>query len=209
MNLPKGRAAMATLVATEGSSPRSTGSRMWVDEAGRIVGSVTIGGCVDARVIEASTRALENGEPALLTMALGDEDAWAIGMTCAGTIEVLVEPVDPADPVARALGVASDEVQAGRTVVIVAYVVWSAEAARGTGGWWHGRGRSAMLRWTTRRRVKPPACSRRALRVFVPSGASGSTSSVMRHRSRSSSSVRRTWPCRSSRWAGSWGFARW
>ena len=111
---------MATLVATEGSSPRSTGSRMWVDEAGRIVGSVTIGGCVDARVIEASTRALENGEPALLTMALGDEDAWAIGMTCAGTIEVLVEPVDPADPVARALGVASDEVQAGRTVVIVA-----------------------------------------------------------------------------------------
>ncbi|HWP70903.1 MAG TPA: XdhC/CoxI family protein [Gemmatimonadaceae bacterium] len=120
MNLPKGRAAMATLVATEGSSPRSTGSRMWVDEAGRIVGSVTIGGCVDARVIEASTRALENGEPALLTMALGDEDAWAIGMTCAGTIEVLVEPVDPADPVALALGVASDEVQAGRTVVIVA-----------------------------------------------------------------------------------------
>ena len=111
---------MATLVATEGSSPRSTGSRMWVDEAGRIVGSVTIGGCVDARVIEASTRALENGEPALLTMALGDEDAWAIGMTCAGTIEVLVEPVDPADPVARALGVASDEVEAGRTAVIVA-----------------------------------------------------------------------------------------
>ena len=111
---------MATLVATEGSSPRSTGSRMWVDEAGRIVGSVTIGGCVDARVIEASTRALENGEPALLTMALGDEDAWAIGMTCAGTIEVLVEPVDPADPVARALGVASDEVDAGRTAVIVA-----------------------------------------------------------------------------------------
>jgi len=111
---------MATLVATEGSSPRSTGSRMWVDEAGRIVGSVTIGGCVDARVIEASTRALEDGEPALLTMALGDEDAWAIGMTCAGTIEVLVEPVDPADPVAQALGVASEEVEAGRSAVIVA-----------------------------------------------------------------------------------------
>src|SRR6187397_705468 len=120
MNLPKGRAAMATLVATEGSSPRSTGSRMWVDEAGRVVGSVTIGGCVDARVIEASTRALEDGEPALLTVALGDEDAWAIGMTCAGTIEVLIEPVDPADTVAQALGVASDEVAAGRTAVIVA-----------------------------------------------------------------------------------------
>ena len=114
---------MATLVATEGSSPRATGSRMWVDEDGRIVGSVTIGGCVDARVIEASTRALEDDAPALLSMALGDEDAWAIGMTCAGTIEVLVEPVDlrlSDDPVAAALAAARAEVDAGRPAVIVA-----------------------------------------------------------------------------------------
>lgn len=114
---------MATLVATEGSSPRATGSRMWVDEEGRIVGSVTIGGCVDARVIEASTRALDEDAPALLTMALGDEDAWAIGMTCAGTIEVLVEPVDPARPddaVSGALGAAAAEVEAGRPAVVIA-----------------------------------------------------------------------------------------
>ena len=114
---------MATLVATEGSSPRATGSRMWVDEDGRIVGSVTIGGCVDARVIEASTRALEDDAPALLSMTLGDEDAWAIGMTCAGTIEVLVEPVDPrrpADPVSTALGLARAEVEKGRAAVVVA-----------------------------------------------------------------------------------------
>ena len=123
MQLPAGRAAMATLVATEGSSPRSTGSRMWVDEDGRIVGSVTIGGCVDARVIEASAKALEENQPALLSMTLGDEDAWAIGMTCAGTIEVLVEPVDPSqpgDPVAWALGVVRDEVRTGRGAVLVA-----------------------------------------------------------------------------------------
>src|SRR5688572_12625318 len=123
MNLPTRRAALATLVATEGSSPRATGSRMWVDEDGHIVGSVTIGGCVDARVIEASTKALEEDAPALLSMALGDEDAWAIGMTCAGTIEVLVEPVDPArsgDAVALALGAAQSEVEAGRTAVVVA-----------------------------------------------------------------------------------------
>ena len=114
---------MATLVATEGSSPRATGSRMWVDEDGRIVGSVTIGGCVDARVIEASTKALDEDAPALLSMALGDEDAWAIGMTCAGTIEVLVEPVDPAradDAVASALGAAAAEVGAGRPAIVVA-----------------------------------------------------------------------------------------
>jgi xanthine dehydrogenase accessory factor len=114
---------MATLVATEGSSPRATGSRMWVDEEGRIVGSVTIGGCVDARVIEASAKALEDNAPALLSMELGDEDAWAIGMTCAGTIEVLVEPVDTAnagDAVTRALNAARAEVEAGRAAVIVA-----------------------------------------------------------------------------------------
>ena len=114
---------MATLIATEGSSPRATGSRMWVDEEGRILGSVTIGGCVDARVIEAAARSLEDDAPALLSMALGDEDAWAIGMTCAGTIEVLVEPVDPrrqADPVASALGIARAEVEAGRRAVVVA-----------------------------------------------------------------------------------------
>ena len=109
---------MATLVATEGSSPRSTGSRMWVDEDGHILGSVTIGGCVDARVIEASTKALEENEPALLSMALGDEDAWAIGMTCAGTIEVLVEPVEPS--ISHAMDVAAAEVGEGRAVVIVA-----------------------------------------------------------------------------------------
>jgi xanthine dehydrogenase accessory factor len=117
VKVPTRRAAMATLVATEGSSPRATGSRMWVDEDGHIVGSVTIGGCVDARVIEASARALEDDAPALLSMALGDEDAWAIGMTCAGTIEVLVEPVDPAGEVAKALGMARDEVNAGRDAV--------------------------------------------------------------------------------------------
>ena len=113
---------MATLVATEGSSPRTVGSRMWVDEDGSIIGSVTIGGCVDARVIEAATKALEDDAPALLSMALGDEDAFLIGMTCAGTIEVLVEPVDPAassDPVASALGVARAEVDEGRVAVVV------------------------------------------------------------------------------------------
>lgn len=119
-DLPRGRAALATLVASEGSSPRATGSRMWVDEEGRIVGSVTIGGCIDARVIEASMRALAEDEPTLLSVALGDEDAWTIGMTCAGTVQVLVEPVSPDDAVDRVLQGARDAVAAGRTAVVVA-----------------------------------------------------------------------------------------
>ena len=121
--VPKGRAAMATLVATEGGTPRPAGSRMWVDADGSIIGSVTIGGCVDARVLDASARAIESGRPDLLEMALGDEDAWSLGMTCAGTIAVLVEPVDgdaPDDPVADALRVAGEAVRAGRAAVLVA-----------------------------------------------------------------------------------------
>jgi xanthine dehydrogenase accessory factor len=122
-SLPPGRATVATLIATEGTSPKEAGAKMWVDADGRIVGAVTIGGCVDARVIEESARVLADGHPALLQMSLGDEDAWALGMTCGGSIEVLIEPVDAAeasDPIARALRAARDEVEGGRRVVIVA-----------------------------------------------------------------------------------------
>jgi xanthine dehydrogenase accessory factor len=123
IDFPSTRATVATLVATHGTSPKAPGAKMWVGEDGRILGSVTIGGCVDARVIEESARVLASGEPALLEMALGDEDAWALGMTCGGTVELLLEPVDPttlADPVANALQLANGAVAAGRRAVIVA-----------------------------------------------------------------------------------------
>src|SRR5574339_552705 len=95
------RVAMATLVATRGTSPKKEGAKMWVSEAGRILGSVTIGGCVDARVIEESEQVLASSTPRLLTMPLGEEDAWEGGFTCAGTVQVLIEPLDLADPESR------------------------------------------------------------------------------------------------------------
>ena len=120
--LPNRLAAVATLVSTEGSSPKAVGSKMWVDDTGAIVGAVTIGGCVDARVIEESRGVLAKGAARLVAMELGEEDAQALGMTCAGTVEVLIEPYRPApesDPVARSLTIASREVLAGRRVAIV------------------------------------------------------------------------------------------
>jgi xanthine dehydrogenase accessory factor len=54
---------------------------------------VTIGGCVDAQVIEESTNVLGANRPRLLELDLGDEEAWEIGLTCGGTIEVFMEPV--------------------------------------------------------------------------------------------------------------------
>jgi xanthine dehydrogenase accessory factor len=89
----EGRAALATLVSTHGTTPRKEGAKMWVGEGGRILGSVTIGGCVDAEVMAEAEDVLSGARPKLLSLDLGDEDAWEIGLTCGGTIEVFLEPV--------------------------------------------------------------------------------------------------------------------
>lgn len=97
------RVAMATLVATRGTSPKREGAKMWVGEEGRILGSVTIGGCVDARVIAESERVLSTSAPRLVEMTLADEDAWEIGFSCAGDLDVLIEPLEFNKPDGNAL----------------------------------------------------------------------------------------------------------
>jgi xanthine dehydrogenase accessory factor len=66
---------------------------MWVGEGGDLLGSVTIGGCVDAYVIEQAEAVLADQVPRLIELPLGDEDAWELGLSCAGTIEVFIEPL--------------------------------------------------------------------------------------------------------------------
>ncbi len=115
------RVAMATLIATLGTSPKKEGAKLWVGEAGRILGSVTIGGCVDARVIEESEQALARVEPRLLTVALGEEDAWETGFTCAGTVRVMIEPLDFSnadDGLLQRYALIKGEVEAGRCAVM-------------------------------------------------------------------------------------------
>ncbi|HKB26796.1 MAG TPA: XdhC/CoxI family protein [Methylomirabilota bacterium] len=99
------KVAVATLVNTRGTTPRKEGAKMLVGEGGAVLGSVTIGGCVDAQVIEQSEDVLRTLRPRLIEMNLGDEEAWEIGLTCGGTIEVFVEPVafDRGDDAALAL----------------------------------------------------------------------------------------------------------
>src|SRR5438445_8145102 len=88
-----GKVAVATLVNTRGTTPRKEGAKMLVGEGGSVLGSVTIGGCVDAQVIEQTEDVLSTNRPRLLELNLGDEEAWEIGLTCGGTIEVFVEPL--------------------------------------------------------------------------------------------------------------------
>ena len=114
------RAAVATLVATTGGAIRRLGETMWVDDSGAIVGSVTIGGCVDGRAVELAEEVLRHGATRRVSLPLGDEDAWAFGMTCAGNVDLLVEPVDVTsgnDPVADAADIISNAIKAGRSAV--------------------------------------------------------------------------------------------
>ena len=110
------RAVMATLVRTVGTTPRKEGTKMFVDAGGDVFGSVTIGGCVDGRVIEESGRVLASAAPRLLTFELGDQEAWEIGLTCGGNIEVLMEPVT--DAILEVYDAARRELEAGKTVAI-------------------------------------------------------------------------------------------
>src|SRR6058998_3938679 len=118
----EGRAALATLVNTRGTTPRKEGAKMWVGEGGRILGSVTIGGCVDAQVMAEAEDVLAESAPRLLELQLGDEDAWEIGLTCGGTIEVFLEPLalDRADDAAARLYTrARRHATAGHTAAVV------------------------------------------------------------------------------------------
>ncbi|MFC5907876.1 XdhC family protein [Streptacidiphilus monticola] len=90
--------AVATVVAVSGSAPRDPGAALAVDADGEALGSVS-GGCVEGAVYELCQEALRTGEAGLHRFGYSDEDAFAVGLTCGGVIDVYVQPVLPgADP---------------------------------------------------------------------------------------------------------------
>ncbi|MBK3632183.1 XdhC family protein [Streptomyces sp. MBT97] len=91
--LAEGReAAVATVVSVGGSAPRGPGAALAVDGEGTVIGSVS-GGCVEASVYELCARALESGDSVLERFGYSDDDAFAVGLTCGGVLDVLVTPV--------------------------------------------------------------------------------------------------------------------
>jgi xanthine dehydrogenase accessory factor len=87
--------AVATVVAVRGSAPREAGAALAVDGDGNVVGSVS-GGCVEGAVYELCQQVLESGQPVLHRFGYSDEDAYAVGLTCGGVIDVFVQRIDPA-----------------------------------------------------------------------------------------------------------------
>jgi xanthine dehydrogenase accessory factor len=87
-------AALATVVGTFRSAPRQPGASMLVGPAGEAVGSVS-GGCVEGAVYELGEQVLREGRPVLQRYGVSDDDAFAVGLTCGGIIDIFVEKVDP------------------------------------------------------------------------------------------------------------------
>ncbi|HEX2361943.1 MAG TPA: XdhC/CoxI family protein [Jiangellaceae bacterium] len=113
------RVAVGTVIKTWSSAPRAPGSAMLVGPAGEAVGSVS-GGCVEGAVYAAAERVLAGDPPRLEHYGVSDDAAFAVGLTCGGTIEVFVEVVDRESfPGLKAI---ADDI-AGRRPVALATVV--------------------------------------------------------------------------------------
>ena len=82
--------ALATVVSTWGSSPRPVGSKLAVNEAGQMIGSVS-GGCVEGAVVQTALEIMRSGNSRLLEFGVSDEQAWEVGLACGGRIRIYVE----------------------------------------------------------------------------------------------------------------------
>lgn len=89
------RVVLARVVDVEGSGPREPGAAMAVNEDGDVAGSVS-GGCVEGAVVTEALDVLEgDGEPRrLVSFGYSDDEAFAVGLTCGGTIHLFIEPLD-------------------------------------------------------------------------------------------------------------------
>ncbi|MFJ2833221.1 XdhC family protein [Streptomyces sp. NPDC087263] len=113
--------AVATVVSVGGSAPRGPGAALAVDGHGTVIGSVS-GGCVEGAVYELCVQALQDGHPVLERFGYSDEDAFAVGLTCGGVIDVLVTPVRADAPGGKVIAAALSAA-ARREAVAVARVV--------------------------------------------------------------------------------------
>ena len=88
------RIAIARVVDIEGSGPRDPGAAMAVTESGEVAGSVS-GGCVEGAVVGQALSILDGvSEPGITTFGYSDDEAFAVGLTCGGTIHLYIEELD-------------------------------------------------------------------------------------------------------------------
>jgi xanthine dehydrogenase accessory factor len=133
---------LATVVRTFSSAPREAGASMAVSAAGEVVGSVS-GGCVEGAVYELAGEVIASGQPVLRRYGISDDDAFAVGLTCGGIIDIFVEPVsrerlgqlgDVAEAVRAGTPVAVATVIEGPGEIGARRIIWEGQRAAGTCG---------------------------------------------------------------------------
>ena len=133
---------LATVVRTFSSAPREPGAAMAVSESGQAVASVS-GGCVEGAVYELANEVIKSGIPVLQRYGVSDDDAFAVGLTCGGIIDIFVEPASRQG--FSALGEIADAVRAGTPVAVATVIegpgllgarriIWQDDRAEGTLG---------------------------------------------------------------------------
>jgi xanthine dehydrogenase accessory factor len=133
---------LATVVRTFSSAPREPGAAMAVSAAGQAVGSVS-GGCVEGAVYELANEVIKSGVPVLQRYGISDDDAFAVGLTCGGIIDIFVEPASRQR--FAALGEIAEAVRAGTPVAVATVIegpgqvgarriIWEGDRAEGTLG---------------------------------------------------------------------------
>lgn len=110
---------VGTVVATFSSAPRPAGASMLVGPDGTAVGSVS-GGCVEGAVYELGQSVVESGEPVLERYGVSDDDAFAVGLTCGGILDVYVEKVSR--ETFPELGAVAADIEAGRPVALATVI---------------------------------------------------------------------------------------
>jgi xanthine dehydrogenase accessory factor len=110
---------LGTVIATFRSAPRPPGASMMVDANGAAVGSVS-GGCVEGAVYDLAQSVARSGRPVLQRYGVSDDDAFAVGLTCGGILDVFVEQVDKRT--FPGLGRIAADIAAGHPVAIATVV---------------------------------------------------------------------------------------
>src|SRR5581483_11274071 len=115
---------LATVVGTWRSAPRQPGAAMLVGSDGTAVGSVS-GGCVEGAVYELATETRDTGTPVLQRYGVSDDDAFAVGLTCGGIIDIFVEQVSRST--FPELGDVAADIRDGRPVAVATLIGGAAD----------------------------------------------------------------------------------
>jgi xanthine dehydrogenase accessory factor len=110
---------LATVVNTFRSAPRPAGAAMAVSPDGEVVGSVS-GGCVEGAVYDLAQVVISSGVPVMQRYGVSDDDAFSVGLTCGGILDILVEPIGPA--IFPEFGEVMESIERGEPVAVVTIV---------------------------------------------------------------------------------------